>query len=371
MSLSGTIFPTWENCHFPTLRIVGDGDDISSTLDAAFEQFGRLAYGIIDLRMLETTGKTLLQRIQAIASRTILSVVAVSVVVIDQCLLHSLAPFPTIRSAELSLMGDHTISQLQNGLRDIPSRKPQAAMIINYLSGPGVTMEVLEERIRTMPLLVCQILHLASASGTPPETLMQALSRLGLGALHRLAQDNFVQGHAALHVAQAAVLADAQRCAVLADLLARELGFDAADRSRVWLAALLKNLGILGMSFFFPERYFMALGYMSRKVKRLQAEFLSFGVNHQIIGRIIAMRWNFSAFLVSVVSRSSSDGFFLKNPVLMPVACADAYVAAQRDGAEVAWEPLLENLFKTFNRPVPWARPAVEFEQSLASVPTQ
>lgn len=371
MSEVGTLSCAWADGHFPTLRITGAGEQIPPTLHEAFARFTQLTHCVIDLLEMTSAGDELFELIQKASFRTQLTVAAKVQGVVDQCLQSALVPFPTIRSAELALMGEQTVTQLLTGLRDIPSRKPQAASLAEYVSKGGATYEGVEQRIRQMPLLVCQVLRIANSPPFAPpkpqaETLLQALNNLGMEHLSRLVMMNHYQVAPTLHPLQQNVLQEALSCAVLADACAEQLRFSAEERSQVWLAGLLHNLGLLGMAFFFPDRYLMVQEYVARQVKPIQAELLVFGIDHQVIGRLMASRWRFPDALVAFIGKHHVEGFALENPILLPVVFADTYLASRRGVVEPPWEPMLKSLFKFYGRFVPWKNPGADFERLLA-----
>lgn len=360
----------WVEGNFPTLRIMGSGDAFPGDLDSTFARLSQLSHCIIDLSELKSAGDDLFERIQRASFKTQVNVVARAQEIVDQCLQCALVAFPTVRSAELSLMGEQTVNQLLTGLRDIPSRKPQANLLVDYMTRQGATCEGIEQRLRNMPLLVCQVLRIANSPpyappNPPAQVLAQALPTLGIEFLGRLFKANACQMVPSLHPVQQSVLQDAQSCAILADHVAEHLRFSAEERSQIWLAGLLHNLGLLGMAFFFPERYLMVQEYINRRVKPVQAELLVFGIDHQVMGRLMASRWNFPVPLVNLIGKHHLNEFVLDNPMFLPVVFADTFLANRRGIVDPPWEPMLKNLFKYYGRFAPWKNPASDFDQIL------
>lgn len=90
-----------------------------------------------------------------------------------------------------------------------------------------------------------------------------------------------------------------------ADRLARELGYEARDRLMV--TALLHDIGKLVLVNAYPGYPHEVHGEARTPEERLTAERRELGVDHALVGGVLARRWNLPRQLASVIERHHSD----------------------------------------------------------------
>jgi len=281
--------------------------------------------------------------------------------------------FPSVKSAQLSIAGEETIRQLLVKLRDVPILATDAYKLLAYLGDPNATFEELERMVKEMPGLVSQAIRLSNSSyfyrGKKVDTLANALTVLGFNNLRMLFLFNFHQSVMNMFSAQKEVIEHGRRCAALAEFIARSAKAPKDEYAKVWVGGLLHDIGGQALSFFFPEKYAAARKLMLDEAKpSFMAELVTFGTEHQTVGRILAQKWNFPDYLVNIIG----DHHYLQaagwNRVTLPVYCANNYLNEKEGIPAMAFYSKLVGYFMMFKADCPWEGEAIgaEFEKALS-----
>jgi putative nucleotidyltransferase with HDIG domain len=90
-----------------------------------------------------------------------------------------------------------------------------------------------------------------------------------------------------------------------ADRLGRELGF--ASRDRLMVTALLHDIGKLVLVHAYPGYPRQVHGTARTPEERLMAERRELGVDHALVGGVLARRWNLPKTVASVIERHHAD----------------------------------------------------------------
>jgi putative nucleotidyltransferase with HDIG domain len=90
-----------------------------------------------------------------------------------------------------------------------------------------------------------------------------------------------------------------------ADRLARELGYDARDRLMV--SSLLHDIGKLVLVHAYPGYPRQVHGEARTPEERIQGERRELGVDHALVGGVLARRWGLPKSIASVIERHHAD----------------------------------------------------------------
>ncbi len=90
-----------------------------------------------------------------------------------------------------------------------------------------------------------------------------------------------------------------------ADRLGRELGF--ASRDRLMVTSLLHDIGKLVLVHAYPGYPRQVHGAARTPEERLMAERRELGVDHALVGGVLARRWNLPKTIASVIERHHAD----------------------------------------------------------------
>ncbi|MBF0500438.1 MAG: HDOD domain-containing protein [Candidatus Riflebacteria bacterium] len=355
------------------LSVSGEIEESDYDLRAAVSGLTQLHSSIIDLSGVTAAKGFFFEMLQEAASMTRLKVVTQVPEVSEICLQFAIVPFPTVRSAELSHRGDETVAQLLTSLRDVPSLTKDAQALVDYTTSKDADFEGVEKLLTSQPAIVSQIMRIANSAyyyrRQSVDTLPLALSTIGMSYLTRIFQFNLFNGFVSLFKPQHDFFNGCILCAELSVFIARAVGFDAVDISKVWIGGLLHDLGEMGMAFYFPEKYVASKHFaQTSPAPQTMAEFIYFGINHQTLGQLMAVRWNFPQYLVEIIGNHHKNDLMKKNLVI-PILCADAYITSRKGGIGPSWDLMIKNIFKLYNCKIPWEKPQTEFETIISMKP--
>ncbi|MBF0500583.1 MAG: HDOD domain-containing protein [Candidatus Riflebacteria bacterium] len=353
------------------LSISGEIGERDSELRKTISQLPQMHSFIVDLSGVTAAQTSFFELLYEVASSSQVKVVCRSSAIADTCLQFALIPFPTVRSAELSLRGDATVAHLFACLRDVPPLSKDGQVLVNYMAGDDADFDGLEKLLANKPSLVSQIMRIANSAyyyrQQSIETLSLALSTIGMSHLARIFHYNLFTGYLSLFKPQQDFFMMCNECAELSVSIAQELGYDSSEISKIWIGGLLHDLGIMGMAFFFPDKYADSQHFAkTRPSTPAMAELIHFGVGHQTLGQLMAVHWGFPSYLVEIVGNHHKNDFSKKSMVL-PILCADAYVCARRGLLAPPWELLLNKLFRLYEARIPWKNPKSEFESVISA----
>ncbi len=90
-----------------------------------------------------------------------------------------------------------------------------------------------------------------------------------------------------------------------ADRIAREIGF--RERDELLVSALLHDIGKIFLKFAYPAYPVEILAGARTPEERLHAERRELGINHALVGGVLARRWGFPDRLASTIQRHHTD----------------------------------------------------------------
>ena len=137
---------------------------------------------------------------------------------------------------------------------------------------------------------------------------------------------------------------------VTAKSLAQIKNLPPALREEYFLAGLLHDLGKIPLNNRFPKEYGQALQLAREKDAPLRwAEDMTFGIDHCVVGRMIAEKWNLSGALHDSICHhhSPEEARDENRQLIAVVALADSYAIAFEAGTPdefVSREPNLQNI---------------------------
>ncbi|QOR38746.1 GGDEF domain-containing protein [Billgrantia diversa] len=243
------------------------------------------------------------------------------------------------------------------GCDQLPSLPQVVLRVIELARDPQVDLRDMVAAIGSDPALSAQLLSLANtvfyANQNPVEDLQQAVNRLGIERTLSLALGCSLV-HTARHRSSAQLNIERywQRslvCAMSARLLAERAGLS-AESSAIFTAALLQDIGMLGLQSVDGEGYLslMAQAPDHRTLAQLEREI--YGIDHACVGEWLAHRWKLSLRTADWI-RSSHQPMFsadtpdqkAKNCIVASGLIADAWLQG-----EAALSELTTQLSKYF-----------------------
>jgi putative nucleotidyltransferase with HDIG domain len=90
-----------------------------------------------------------------------------------------------------------------------------------------------------------------------------------------------------------------------ADRLAREIGYE--DRDRLMVTSLLHDIGKLVLIHAYPGYPAQVHGEARTPEERIQRERRELGVDHALVGGVLARRWGFPRSIASVIERHHAE----------------------------------------------------------------
>jgi putative nucleotidyltransferase with HDIG domain len=161
--------------------------------------------------------------------------------------------------------------------------------------------------------LVIAVLRLANRADGPgggrTESVRAAVEVLSPEAVHALAARqptfDFFESSAAWDGAPERVRLHAVATQRAAERLAAETGY--ADRDRLMVTALLHDVGKLVLAHAYPGYPRTVHGTACTPDERVAAERLELGVDHAVVGGVLARRWGLPAVVAAVIERHHAD----------------------------------------------------------------
>ncbi|MBF0546285.1 MAG: HDOD domain-containing protein [Candidatus Riflebacteria bacterium] len=325
---------------------------------------------IINLVELIDADEEFFEHLKGVSARSKLKVISTNSGITSRCLETGLSTFPSLKSAQLSFAGDETVRLLLSKLRDVPILSNDAYKLVSYTNNENANYDELEKMIKDNPGLVSQILRVSNSSyffrGQTITVLSQALITIGLTHLRRLFVFNFYNSVMGLFGSQKELIKHGKECAMLSEFISKAAGAQKTDLQKMWLGGLLHDVGGQSLAYFFPEKYQVARTLVKeQKMPTYLGELVTFGTEHQSIGKLLAHKWNFPDYLQNIIG----DHHYLQNEegkrLTLPVFCANTYLN-NRDGLPApSYEDKLGEYFGLMKKEIPWGDIEQEFETAL------
>jgi len=357
----------------PQITIEGAATKSDHDLFRALSNLSKAHHiALVNLNALSTGDQDFFTHLQEISARTKLKVISANKAVIDGCAEVGLQVFPSVKSAQLALVGEETISMMMAKLRDVPIINTDAYQLVSYTAGINANYEEIERMIRDKPSIVGQIMRLANSSffyrKQRVDTLQAALVTIGLAYLRRLFLFNFYSSVTNIFTVQKPVIEHGKLTAMLAEYICKAANAPREDHSKVWLGGLLHDIGSQALAFFFPEKYERARKLMKEENKpSYLAELVTFGTEHQTVGRMLATKWNFPDYLVNIVGDHHYLAAVGWNKLTLPVFCANNFLNERDRIPFNSYYSKLVGYFMLYKMDVPWKDPVAEFAKVITS----
>ncbi|MBF0546284.1 MAG: HDOD domain-containing protein [Candidatus Riflebacteria bacterium] len=325
----------------------------------------------LNLSAMEDSEQEFFDYLSEISPRLRLRVITKYPAVMEKCSKLGLQVFPSEKSAQLAMTGDNTVKAVLSRLREVPILNTDAYKLMTYIGNPNANMDELEKMIKENPGLVSQILKMANSAmyyrGTKIESLSPAMATLGANNLRMLFLFNFYHGVTNIFGAQKEVIDHGKQCALLSEFIAKSAKAPREEHPKVWLSGLLHDIGQQALAFVFPEKYQLVRKYVEEEKKPSYfGELLTFGIDHQAVGRQLAIKWNFPEYLVNVIGDHHSLKAIGWNRLTLPVFCANNYLNERVGLPFVSYYSKLVGYFMLYKAEVTWAEsPGEEFEKAL------
>ncbi len=204
---------------------------------------------------------------------------------------------------------NNTASVIPEGLKKVPPFPPVAAKLLAALQKPNVDATEVADLIASDPAFTLRLLQNANSSanpvGSPITDVRQAVTFLGFDRTRQIT----VMSAASRYASLAPRNVDLQKCwehslatAILSDEIANSCG--AACAKTAFTAAILHDIGRLGLMVVFPREYSKAIHHRTiSNLDLLEFEREEFGIEHTEAGRLLAETWKLPEAFQEVAGR--------------------------------------------------------------------
>jgi len=203
------------------------------------------------------------------------------------------------------------LKQIQTYIARLPSLSTTAAKVLQTCNNPETSPNVLNRVISLDLVLTGQVLRLINSAyyslGHPISSLTRAIIMLGINTVKNLVlsfaileQMRNKRSFSVLSVED--FWAHSLCVGVTAKCLAVAKGVSLTEQQEFFVCGLLHDLGKIPLNHQFPEKYFQALDMAKRSQRALfHAEGVVFGIDHGVIGGMIAEKWQLSPALIEAL----------------------------------------------------------------------
>lgn len=207
------------------------------------------------------------------------------------------------------------LPQILRSLKNMPPFPAVAQRALNLLNQPEVTIEELVEVVKFDPGVTANILRISNSAyfGLRREihSLHQALLLLGTQELLKIIIASgvtrlFANATPGYFLEHHGLWRHSISCALMADLLARELGLP--ERTVCFTAGLLHDVGKIVLSLHVEEKFTQIMSVVEQQGTSFQqAEKAVLGVSHAEVGGEMARVWDFPDRLRLVIKLHHLD----------------------------------------------------------------
>jgi putative nucleotidyltransferase with HDIG domain len=219
----------------------------------------------------------------------------------------------------------------------LPSLSTTAAKVLETCNNPESSPNDLNRVIGLDPVLAGQVLRLTNSAyyslAHPISSLTRAIIMLGINTVKNLVLSVAILEQ--LHNKQSFRALSAEKfwahsvsVGVIAKCLAMVRGVSLSEQEEFFVCGLLHDLGKIPLNCQFPDEYFQTLDLAKRSRWPLaHAESVVFGIDHGIVGGLIAKKWRLSpAFVEALECHHQPDKSLPENQqMVFIVALADIF----------------------------------------------
>ncbi len=205
---------------------------------------------------------------------------------------------------EAAITPEKRLKRVQRHIEQMPSLSTTVTKVLEICDSPTTSPNDLNRVISLDPVLVGQVLRLINSAyySMPAQitSLVRAIIMLGLNTVKNLALSTAVLERLASETSfQALSMNDFWTHSICVGVTAKAIAtiksVPLTEREEYFVAGLLHDLGKIPLNDRFPEEYVQALESAKPGQCPLhQAENMIFGIDHCVVGRMIAEKWRLS-----------------------------------------------------------------------------
>ncbi len=214
---------------------------------------------------------------------------------------------------EIPTVNEQSFKQIQANIDRMPSLSLTVTKVLEICDKPDTSPNDLNQIISLDPVLTGQVLKLInSAYYSLPNrviSLTRAIIMLGLNTVKNLALSTAVLGsigreESFQHLPIDFFWTHSLGVGVTAKAIAASLGIPKLDLEEYFVAGLLHDIGKIPLSRCFADKYSRVLELVSRERYTLhEAETKVIGLNHLLVGQMIAEKWRLPDTLQASLGR--------------------------------------------------------------------
>ncbi len=214
--------------------------------------------------------------------------------------------------SEAPINNEKRYQQIQDFIDRMPSLSTTVTKVLEVCNKPNTSPNDLNRVISLDPVLTGQVLKLINSAyySLPNQitSLTRAIIMLGLNTVKNLALSTAILGNFGQEDSFSCLLMDRfwthSICVgVTAKALAAKLGVPMAMREEYFVGGLLHDLGKIPLNNRFSEEYSQTLELTKLEQGPLyKSEQMILGVDHGVVGQMIAEKWQLSETLVETLA---------------------------------------------------------------------
>jgi len=212
-------------------------------------------------------------------------------------------------------MNTLSLTDVVKSIRDLPALPAVVMELLGGLNQEDISTQKLGEKIAQDQALSAKTLRLANSSfygmARKVISIQQAIAVLGFNSVRTLVTaaaviDNF-SSHGKYAFDLKVFWRQSIATALCAKLIARILKM---NEDHAFMAGLLHDIGILVLVTTSPARYADVLAYQHKQdCTALEAESTLLGVDHTMVGRMLAEHWKFPVAIQQAIERHHANTF--------------------------------------------------------------
>jgi HD-like signal output (HDOD) protein len=207
---------------------------------------------------------------------------------------------------------EHYIKKIQAYIARMPSLSTTVIKVLETCNDPNASAYDLKRVISLDPVLTGRVLKLINSAyyslGRPVSSLTHAIVLLGINNVKNLALsftilNNFKGRRTGRSLSADEFWTHSLGVGVVAKSLAALKEVPSSAREEFFIAGLLHDLGKLPLQSQFPTEYYRVWDCARRQENQLyQSEIRHLGIDHCVVGQMIARKWRLSRSLVDSLS---------------------------------------------------------------------
>ncbi len=260
---------------------------------------------------------------------------------------------------DVSSTPEGRLRAIQNFISKMPSLSTTVTKVMEVCNKPDSSPNDLNRVISLDPVLTGQVLKLVNSAyySLPNQvtSLTRAIIMVGLNTVKNLALSAAVlQNLGKKESFQALSMEDFWAHSITVGVTAKRLAtakrVPVAEREEYFVSGLLHDLGKIPLNNRFPDEYQRALELAKDKGKTLyHSESAVFGINHCIVGQMIAEKWQLSGTVVDSLAHHHhpQESREENRPLIYVVALADTFsklIEKEAEDTQLIENPMISNL---------------------------